>query len=181
MTCTNTSRPESCPVLVLAKETTIAGYDILNEPWIYSSVNSNLNATNVDTFYLKVVAAIRSVDPNHIIFLEPTNMNTFGFLIRSNIVWSPHFYVLALARIPPTNRSILEADLAAKYKKFVLEAGTPMWIGEFGAFMNDAKSMSMWIQHAIELFGKYQVGWAYWAYNPRGNNYLILNSLLAPS
>jgi hypothetical protein len=31
----------------------------------------------------------------------------------------------------------LEADLAAKHKRYVVELGSPMWIGEFGAFMDD--------------------------------------------
>nr|MDO8135548.1 hypothetical protein [Candidatus Njordarchaeum guaymaensis] len=89
----------------------------------------------------------------------------FGFLIRSNIVWSPRFYVLAFARkYHPQNVSILE--FSAKYKKFVVEIGTPMWIGEFSAFVKDSSHLE-WLQDAVALFKKYQVGWAWWAFDGR--------------
>jgi len=150
-----------------ANEPTIAGYDVLNEPWVYTSVIPYLNASHVDRFYLKVVGSIRSVDANHIIFLEPANMNTFRFPLSKNIVWSPHFYPLSFASTySHDDIARLEADLRAKYNKFVLELESPIWIGEFGAFMKDM-SRDDWLEDATQLFGKYQVGWAWWAF---GNN-----------
>lgn len=147
-----------------ANEPAIAGYDILNEPWVYTSVIPYLNATYVDNFYMKVIASIRSVDPNHIIFLEPANMNTFKFPLKENIVWAPHFYPLSFeSRYFRDNVTTLEADLRAKYDRFVLQLGSPVWIGEFGAFMKDM-SRDYWLEDATQLFDKYQVGWAWWAY-----------------
>ena len=138
-----------------ANEPTIVGYDILNEPWVYTSVIPDLNATHVDEFYLKVIKAIREVDPNHIIFLEPANMHSHSFPLKENIVWSPHFYPLSFeSRYFPENVTVLEADLAAKYRKFVVEMGSPMWIGEFGAFMKYWSSQE-WLRDAIQLFNKY--------------------------
>ncbi len=151
-----------------ATESTIAGYDILNEPWIYTCVYPELNGAHVDAFYTNGIATIRSVDSKHIIFLEPANMNTYKLPIRENIVWSPHFYPLAFAsQYNPENIKVLEADLAAKYRKFVVEIGTPMWIGEFGAFMKDNSRLE-WLQDAVTLFEKYQVGWAWWAFDGKG-------------
>lgn len=147
-----------------ASETTIAGYDILNEPWVYTSVIPYLNGTYVDGFYLKVVESIRSVDPNHIIFLEPANMNTFRFPVTKNIVWAPHFYPLSFVlRYSHDNIARLEADLKAKYDRFVLELGSSIWMGEFGAFMK-GMSCDDWLKDATQLFDKYEVGWAWWAY-----------------
>lgn len=54
----------------------------------------------------------------------------------------------------------------AKYKTFVLEMGSPMWIGEFGAFMKDGTDQN-WLQDAKELFEKHQIGWAWWAFNDK--------------
>ncbi len=151
---------------VYANETTIAGYDIVNEPWVYTSVIPYLNATYVDMFNLKVAKSIRTVDPNHIIFLEPANMNTFKFPLRDNIVWSPHFYALSFgSHYSHDDQKKLEADLAAKYKKYVVELGSPMWIGEFGAFMADEDCRNCWAQDAIGLFNKYQIGWTWWAFH----------------
>lgn len=148
-----------------ANEPIIAGYDLLNEPWIYTSVMPELNATAVNAFYFRAVQAIRAVDPNHIIFLEPANLN-FELPTKANIVWSPHFYQLSyMLKYYVQNFTILESDFAAKYKTFVIDSGTPMWIGEFGAFMPDYSSRATWTQDALTLFNRYQIGWAWWAYN----------------
>jgi endoglycosylceramidase len=160
-----------------ANETTIAGYDILNEPWVHTSVMPHLDATHVDAFYLRVVESIRTVDPNHIIFLEPANMNTFKFPLKENIVWSPHFYPLAFqSNYRPEEVQRLEADLAAKYQKFVVEMKVPMWIGEFGAFMKSEGCRTRWLEDSIRIFEKYQVGWAWWAF-PENGRRLIPNCL----
>lgn len=148
-----------------AKENAVGGYDVMNEPWIYNSVNSNLTASHVAEFYANVIRSIRAYDPNHIIFLEPANMQDFTFPVKDNIVWSPHFYPLSFGRqYSQDNITFLEADFAAKYKKFVLEMGTPIWIGEFGAFMRDTSSNQKWLHDAVTVFDKYHVGWAWWAY-----------------
>lgn len=153
-----------------ANEPAVAGWDILNEPWIYTSINPNLNASYVDAFYLRVINAIRQVDQNHIIFIEPANMQTLKLASVENIVWSPHFYPLSFAaRYTHQNASVLEADLEGKYEKFVVEAGNPMWIGEFEAYMPDG-SAGKWLEDVKSLFDKYQVGWAWWAFEGQWNS-----------
>lgn len=147
-------------------EPTIAGYDLFNEPWIFTSATPALNATHaLEAFYFRTIHAIRAVDPNHIIFLEPGNVVMFGVPI-TNIVWSPHFYPLSFAsKFYFQNSTILENDFAAKYETFVIDFGTPIWIGEFGAFMPDNSSRAMWTQVTLVLFNRYGIGWAWWAYN----------------
>jgi endoglycosylceramidase len=163
-----------------AKEPTIAGYDLLNEPWVYTSLVPQLNATHIDSFYTKVTEAIRSVDPYHLIFLEPANMNTFNTSFDGKIVWAPHFYPWSYAQeYYSQNRTILEADLEAKYQTFVLNSEVPMWIGEFGAFMRD-HSAEHWLEDAKSLFDKYQVGWAWWAYGNSRDGNSIPDSLKNP-
>jgi endoglycosylceramidase len=163
-----------------ANEPAIAGYDLLNEPWVYTSIIPSLNATHVDSFYTRVTEAIRSVDPYRLIFLEPANMNTFNTSFDSKIVWAPHFYPWSFAQeYYPQNRTILEADLEAKYQTFVLNSKVPMWIGEFGAFMKD-QSAEQWLEDAKSLFDKYRVGWAWWAYGVPTDGNSIPYSLKNP-
>ena len=163
-----------------ANEAAIAGYDLLNEPWIYASVTPELNATALEAFYFRAIQAIRAVDTNHIIFLEPANMNTFRLLAGTNIVWSPHFYQLSFAaKYDMQNFAILESDFTAIYKTFAVDTGTPMWIGEFGAFMPDNSSRGTWTQDALTLFNRYQIGWAWWACN--GQYASIPDQLYVPS
>lgn len=148
-----------------ANQPTIAGYDLLNEPWIYTSIAPGLNGTAIDSFYARVIQAIRAVDRNHIIFLEPANLSTFKLPATIDIVWSPHFYQLAFVnKYYEQNFTLLEADFQAKYQKFMLESGVPMWIGEFGSFIPDHASSTKWTQDAVTLFNTHNIGWAWWAY-----------------
>jgi len=150
---------------IYANEPTIAGYDLFNEPWSYTLMDSNMTAKYVHEFYLNVIESVRDVDLNHMIFLEPIGTNSLNITLEKSIVWSPHFYPLAFT---PTyfaeNVTLLEADLAAKYRKFVIEFAKPMWIGEFGAFMKDDSYIN-WLHDAIGLFDRYQIGWAWWPIN----------------
>jgi hypothetical protein len=107
----------------------------------------------------------RQVDQNHILFLEPANMNTVKLQTRTNIVWSPHFYPLSFAsKYYAQNFTFLENDLAAKYETFVVDSGIPMRVGEFGAFalQNELRNLT---QDALTLFNRYHVGWAWWAFS----------------
>jgi endoglycosylceramidase len=149
-----------------ADDPTIAGYYLLNEPWMYTSLAQRLNASSVNEFYLRTIEAIRTVDKNHIVFLEPANIYTTKLRVTQNIVWSPHFYPLSFeAKYQPENFTLLEQDFLEKYHTFMVDSGTPMWIGEFGAFMPDGSSRGVWTQDALTLFDRYQVGWTWWAYN----------------
>lgn len=150
-----------------ANEPAVAGYDLFNEPWVYTSIVPTLNATTVDAFYGKAIPAIRGVDKNHILFLEPANLATFKLPV-TNIVWSPHFYPLAYAsKYYPQNFTLLQLDFEAKYKAFVIGIKAPMFIGEFGAFMPDKSSSVKWAQDALKLFKANNIGWAWWAFDPR--------------
>jgi len=146
---------------IYANEPTIAGYDILNEPTFYIYNDQGATPSSITQFYAKLLRTVRPVDPRHIIFLEQANVN-LPSVPFSNIVWSTHFYTLAT---PPkyyhANVTLLASALAAEYQTFVIRMQTPMWIGEFGAFMDNA-SQSMWLQDATTLFSQYQVGWAFW-------------------
>lgn len=161
-------------------EPVIAGYDLFNEPWVFTSVMPELNATQaLEAFYIRAVQAIRAADPNHIIFLEPGNVKTFKLPI-ANIVWSPHLYQLAFAsKFYLENYTFLESDFMAKYQTFVTDYGTPMWIGEFGAFMADNASRAVWLQVALDLFNRYEIGWGWWAYD--GQYTSIPDQLYIPS
>ncbi len=113
---------------------------------------------------MRAVKSIRSVDPNHIIFLEPANMYRSDFRLKDKVVWSPHFYALSFeARYDRSSFAVLEADVAAKYQKFVDEVDGPMWIGEFGAFMID-RSGDDWLRDVVHIFAKHEIGWAWWAF-----------------
>jgi Cellulase (glycosyl hydrolase family 5) len=148
-----------------ANETAIAGYDVLNEPFIYTSVLPGLNATYVDAFYGRAIQAIRNVDTNHLIILEPANLDDFKLPPTTNLVWSPHFYQLAFVnKYYPQNYTLLKLDFETKYNTFVINLKEPMWIGEFGSSIPDSTSSATWTHDVVSLINEYQIGWAWWAY-----------------
>lgn len=169
-----------------ANESTIAGYDILNEPWVQMFDDSVISEPKqwaiIENFYEEAIHGIRSVDSNHIIFVEPykPDFSTLHPLNVSNLVWSPHFYPYVYdyygKPYSQYNVSILEKYLKGYYDKFVVEFKQPIWIGEFGIDMWVIGSGS-WVSDSVQLFAKYQVGWAWWAYwksdDPTTDMYLL--------
>lgn len=152
-----------------ANEPTVAGYDIFNEPWAFREEDPNLQASQVTQFYDALSRLIREVDPHHILFLQPAVQNTHSNPVNdANVVWSPHFYARSYAdTYSHDSLNVLEADLLSKYNEFVVGMGSPMWIGEFGAFMKDSTRLT-WIQDAKDLFDKYRLGWAWFVFHPGG-------------
>jgi hypothetical protein len=168
-----------------ANETAVAGYDILNEPWVYllgctCTGKGFVRMEDIQTLYSKAIDEIRRVDANHLIFLEMEGHNApvLNVTNRQNLVWSPHFYPLAFG--PPYGPSvyshdelgILQSELSVDIATFVDGTGMPIWIGEFGVPVESKMEggKDLWMQDAKDLFGIYEVGWAWWSYGyPRPN------------
>ena len=51
----------------------VLGYDLFNEPW-----PGHVTEKQIATLYSKVIPAIRRVDPNHLIFYEPSVLFDYG-------------------------------------------------------------------------------------------------------
>ena len=138
-----------------AGDSAIAGYDLLNEP--YGSP-TNLPpgwGVSVPQLYARTIAAIRSVDPNHMIFLEGAqDSRDFSWAtapMASNIVYSPHMYLWS--------QSDAQAQLDA-YVQMANAQQVPLWIGEYGENLpsQDAQQVAMFkAQSAI-------AGWSFWTW-----------------
>lgn len=71
-----------------AKDPWVLGYELMNEPWPGTEWTPCLSGTGcpqeqakeLTTFYTRAVAAIRSVDPHHVIFMEPFVLFNFGLV-----------------------------------------------------------------------------------------------------
>lgn len=149
------------------EEPAVAGYDLFNEPYCDFGVS-------VSEFYVQAATAIRAVDPNHILFLEPADVGrgegTDSGVPFQNVVWSPHFYSLSFGSTYDHGQmSVLQSEMEAIYDKFYVRFGTPVWVGEYGAFMEDGTDR-VWFQDTVSLLRQYQFGSAWWAfYGPAGS------------
>ena len=101
-------------------DTTIAGYDLLNEP----DVNSTSKLVN---FYTGLVKNIRSADKNHLLIIEGNKLahsfKCFPAKFDDNQIYSYHYY----AWFGENNKSRNIREITSDIK-----TGLPFWCGEWG-------------------------------------------------
>lgn len=136
-------------------EKLIMGYDLLNEPIAHYFDVASLNPY-LEPLYKEIVAAIRTVDKNHIIFLGgaqwDTNFNIFGKPFDDKLVYTFHTYWT------PVNQVVIQdkIDFRDKYN-------VPIYCGETGEKTNQ------WVDSFRVLLEKNDIGWHYWPYKKLDN------------
>ena len=134
-----------------ANEQWIGGYDLLNETnWTFSGTNL------LRSLYNDLTTAIRSVDTNHILFIEGNWFaNDFTGLTpawEDNMVYSFHKYW-----------SYNDLGSIQGYLNMRNSQNRPLWLGEAGENSNP------WFTSAIDLMEKNKIGWAWWPYKKIGS------------
>ncbi|MFA3783895.1 glycoside hydrolase family 5 protein [Melioribacteraceae bacterium 4301-Me] len=131
-------------------ETTVLGYDLLNEP-IPHFFDQNYFNPKLEPLYKKIVSAIRQVDTNHIIFLGgaqwDTNFKVFNEPFDKKLAYTFHKYWM-----PIQQKEIQE------YINFRDKYNVPIWLGESG------ENKDEWISSFRELLEKNSIGWCFWPY-----------------
>ncbi|MBK8211164.1 MAG: cellulase family glycosylhydrolase [Rhodospirillales bacterium] len=131
-------------------EPAVLGYDLLNEPIAPYHDVATLNP-KLEAFYRRVVAAVREVDPSHVIFLGGgqwnTNFSVFGPPFDSNAAYTYHTFWSYTRRVT-----------IQKYLNFSNMYDVPIWLGESGEADND------WIEAFRSLHERYNISWCFWTY-----------------
>jgi len=131
-------------------EPVVIGYDLLNEPIAPYFDTAALNP-KLEPLYRKIVARIREVDRNHVIFLGGAqwdgNFKVFGPPFDPNLVYTFHKYWF------PVNEDAIREFLAFREKYNV-----PVWLGESG------ENTDEWIDSFRRLLEAHQIGWCFWPY-----------------
>ena len=131
-------------------EPAVLGYDLLNEPISPYSDEKYLNP-RLDEFYRDIVAAVRSVDGNHIVFLEGAQWATYfavlGRPFDANAVYTYHKFWSAPTR-----------DAVQSYLNYSRRWNVPLLIGETG------ESSDAWNATFRKLHERLGVGWCFWPY-----------------
>lgn len=148
----------------------LLGYDLLNEPYLIDAPDI------LSDFYQETTEAIRSVDPNHIIFLEGDHFamqfdcihniqdsNTALSFHYYPTVWEPELFSEAYDRPARVKkfRDIL-LNIISIRKQFHL----PVLCGEAGYDINPGNithSMEL-LEDTLTLFNEYSVSWTLWSY-----------------
>ena len=131
-------------------EPTVIGYDLLNEPIAHYFDAANLNP-RLEPLYRRIVAGIREVDRNHVIFLGgaqwDTNFKVFGPPFDAKLVYTFHKYWMEV------NRGAIQEFLDFRDKHNV-----PIWMGESG------ENTDEWINAFRTLLETNNIGWCFWPY-----------------
>jgi endoglucanase len=131
-------------------EPIILGYDLLNEPIAHFFDQEKLNSL-LEPLYKRIVAAIRQVDKNHLIFLEgaqwASKFNMFSKPFDNKLVYSFHKYWTDATQ-----------EVIQEYVDFRERYQVPIYVGETGE--NDDR----WILAFRKLLVKNNIGWHYWPY-----------------
>jgi endoglucanase len=154
-----------------ARTRSVGGYDLLNEPVLPAGVSKDA----LPNLYDAITAAIRSVDPNHMIILEgdryARNFDSFPLPTDSNVMYEFHEYSLL-------NPEWREPSTKALAPLLQLRAatGVPLWLGEFGEETQD------WQQQMVQLMDANHIGWAVWPWKriDLGNNHPVVEAMALP-
>jgi endoglucanase len=144
-------------------EATVGAYDLINEPnWDFDG-SGNKNGCKDEkqdalwAFYREATAAIREIDPRHLIVIEGNcwgnNYKGMGKPWDANMALSFHKYW-----------NVNDDASIAAHLKLREETGLPLWLGESG------ENSNVWFADAIRLVEKHEIGWAFWPLKKIGFN-----------
>jgi len=130
-------------------EPAVLGYDLLNEPlpneWQHRFPDQLV------ALYRRLTAAIRSVDPDHLIMYEGTHWATNWTIFTE--VWDPSSVLQFHRYWSPTDRPGIE-----RYLDVGRHLGLPIYMGEGGE--NDPH----WLAAAHQLYEDCGIGWNFWTW-----------------
>jgi endoglucanase len=150
-------------------EAWVAGYNLLNEP-------GDPDGKVVGPFHDRLVAAIREIDPDHILFLDgntySTDFSIFGEPY-ANVIYACHDYAAAGMSFGDGHPGVeaLE-EVFLKRTRYQRETGTPIWVGEFGpVYTGDPERDAIRyriLEDQLEIYERYGAGWSIWTYKDVG-------------
>lgn len=155
----------------------VAGYNPVNEP-------GDAHGEAIGPFYRRLEAAIRAVDPDHILFLDGNRYSTQFDQLGDplpNTVYTAHDYALpgfvdggeypGVSRGQYIDRDRVEETFLAR-TAYMRETRTPIWVGEFGpVYTGDAardEQRYRLLQDQLEIFDRHDASWALWTFKDIG-------------
>jgi aryl-phospho-beta-D-glucosidase BglC (GH1 family) len=160
----------------------VAGYNLLNEP-------ADPTGEVVGPFHDRLVAAVREVDPGHIVFVDGNTYSTDFSMFDEpyeNAVYACHDYARAGMSFGGPypgetqgqwiDRWFLEEKFLER-SRYQRETGTPIWVGEFGpVYTGDPERDEQRYQvlsDQLDIYDRHGAGWSIWTYKDVGLQGLV--------
>jgi endoglucanase len=129
---------------------TVIGYELLNEPISPYHDVYYLN-DRLEPLYRDISAAIREVDPHHVIFLAAPqwsgNFSALGPPFLSNVAYIYHKFW-----------SSTHIDAIQEYLNYGSRYNVPIFLGETGELTDE------WNSAFRQLNEQHNIGWSFWTY-----------------
>nr|WP_086822200.1 cellulase family glycosylhydrolase [Streptomyces sp. NRRL B-24572] len=154
----------------------VLGYDPINEPMgemregeDLATAARRIERDQITPMHNRIADAIRSVDKDAWLFVEPTPIvgegvpTGLGRIDDPKVVYAPHFYngtMEAGGDYDPSARWIENYEAAVtQYPK---EYKVPVVVGEWGPLNNSLPNMNRFYREAMASLGRYSSGWTGW-------------------
>ncbi|PVZ94843.1 glycoside hydrolase family 5 [Amnibacterium flavum] len=160
----------------------VSGYNIMNEP-------ADSTSKRVGPFYDRAVAAVKAVDPDHLIFLDGNTYSTEWGIFgepQDGVVYALHDYVPSgFGRGGPypgiTDGKYIDRDVVEetflKRTEYVRRTGTPIMVSEFSPIYFNDESVDVQrrqiLADQLEIYKRHNVSWASWMYKDLGRQGMV--------
>ena len=143
------------------QETTILGYELMNEPIAHYFENRDSLYQLLQPLYKKCVKAIRDVDQNHIILLGGAHWNSFFWMLNDASYDDKLMYTCHRYGGPATKEAITH------YINFRDSINRPMYMGEFG------HNTMEWQRDYVNVLKQNNIGYTFWPYKKVDNSCMM--------
>ena len=144
-----------------SQETTILGYELMNEPIAHYFANKDSLYTLLQPLYQRCVKAIREVDQNHIILLGGAHWNSFFWMLDDASYDDKLMYTCHRYGGPATKEAITH------YINFRDSINRPMYMGEFG------HNTMEWQSDFVKVLKDNNIGYTFWPYKKVDNSCMM--------
>ena len=151
-----------------ANETTILGYDLLNEPIAHYFANKDDLNKKLESVYKMGIAAIRQYDKNHIVMLGGAQWNS-NFTVFNDYTFDKKMMYTCHRYWTDTLQSNIQDFLDFRNK-----VNLPMYMGETG------ENTDEWVGAFRKLLERNNIGWHFWPYKKMESKRGIVN-IVAPA
>lgn len=142
-------------------EPVILGYELINEPIAtYFDNQDELNA-KLEPLHKRAVAAIREVDPNHIILIGAPQWNS-NFEPLKDTNYDPQLMFTCHRYGGPAT-----AEAIQSYIDFRDKSNRPMYMGEIGHNTDE------WQADFVKVMKENNIGYTFWPYKKRDNSCMM--------
>lgn len=171
----------------------VIGYDLLNEPWgqiqegeDLAAAAKRLQSVQLTAMYDRLSAAIRAVDEDGWIFIEPPNVASVGLPVDlgpvddDRVVFFPHFYDPDVESANYLGgEATLDLAFFEQYEPIIVtyaqEHGVPLMIGEWGLGNPDREQMDVFVEESLQLMDRIGSGWTMFTWC-RGESYCPIDA-----